>query len=141
LLDEPKGIGRPRVPLTLDADARRLWAEVVTSLPDGLLTRADESALETFAREWATYREADSKIQKTGLLVQSPQGPVRNPLLAVRNQACRNMTIIGGNLGLSPVARARLAAPNTGDDDPMSLLLGMDGDDNGAWATAPKTKQ
>lgn len=119
----------------------RLWREVVASLPAGLLSRADEAALEQFAIEWATFREADDKVQSTGLLVSSPQGDIRNPLLMIRNQAGKAMMNLGMLLGLSPVARARLAVPASSDADPMALLLGDDGNPDGAWSTAPRTKQ
>jgi P27 family predicted phage terminase small subunit len=137
---DPAGLGQPRLPATLGGEAARLWADVVRSLPVGLLSAADNAALEAFAREWQTYREADAMIQKTGLLIQSPQGPLRNPLLSVRNNACRNMTALGSVLGLSPAARARLSAPGHAEDDPMELLLGMEGDPAGAWSTV-KTRQ
>lgn len=74
-------------------------------------------------------------------LVLTPQGLVRNPLLAIQDKAERAMHVAGEAIGLSPVARARLASPdNTGDDDPMALLLGMDGAPDGAWQTEPKGK-
>jgi P27 family predicted phage terminase small subunit len=105
------------------------------------LTRADDAILERFAVAWAEYREVHATITRTGKLVNSPQGPIRNPLLVVRNNAAKEMHAAGSEIGLSPVARARLAAPNAVDDDPMALLLGEDGDPNGAWSTLPKTKQ
>jgi P27 family predicted phage terminase small subunit len=138
---EPAGIGLPTLPAHLKGDSAELWRVTVRSLPDGLLTSADDAALEMFAREWATYREADAGIQRVGYLVNSPQGPIRNPLLTIRNSAMRNASMLGAQLGLSPVARARLAQPNHADDDPMALLLGPDDDPNGAWSTAPKTRQ
>jgi P27 family predicted phage terminase small subunit len=138
LRDDPRGIGRPRLPAALDEAGQRLWLDVVASLPVGLLTAADNVTLQAFVREWQTYLAADAGIQKTGLLVQSPLGPIRNPLLTVRNYACRNMMALGGQLGLSPVARARLAAPGQAEDDPMALLLGPDMDPDGAWSTLPK---
>jgi P27 family predicted phage terminase small subunit len=115
---------------------------IVGSLPVGLLSRADEQALERMAVAWAEFRETKKAIQVTGKLVQSPQGPVRNPLFVIRNQAQREMQYAGEVLGLSPVARARLsAADQTGDEDPLALLLGDDHDPDGAWNTAPRTRQ
>lgn len=139
--EDPHGIGRPRLPDRLTEVQAQLWRDVVASLPVGLLSRADDAALEQFAIEWAVFREADEKIKTTGLLVQSPQGPTRNPLLVIRNQAGKAMMNLGMLLGLSPVARARLAAPATSDSDPMALLLGDDGNPDGAWSTAPRTRQ
>lgn len=138
--EDPQGVGRPRVPSHLTADERKLWADVVASLPVGLLTLADEAVLERMAVAWARFRAANKTIASTGLMVQSPNGPVRNPLIVILNAAAKEMHAAGSELGLSPVARARLAAPNAGDDDPMSLLLGMDNDPDGAWSTASKTR-
>jgi P27 family predicted phage terminase small subunit len=141
LKPDARGIGRPRMPAHLIPEEQELWQDVIASLPVGLLSRADEAALERMAVAWAEFREAQQMIRKTGKLVQSPQGPVRNPLFVIRNQASREMHLAGEVLGLSPVARARLAASETPDDDPMALLLGPDDDPNGAWSTLPKTKQ
>ena len=137
---DPRGLGRPRLPPGLSEVETRLWLDVVASLPVALLSRADEGALERHAVAWAEFRDLQGKIRKTGHLVQSPQGPIRNPLLIAREKATREMHMSGEVLGLSPVARARLAATETAENDPMELLLGMDGE-NGAWSTLPRTKQ
>ena len=141
LKPDPRGIGRPQLPLHLTEVERRLWSDVVASLPIMLLSRADEAVLERMAVAWAEFREVQETIRKTGKLVQSPQGPARNPLLIVREKAAREMHLAGEVLGLSPVARARLTDIETAEDDPMELLLGMDGDPAGAWSTLPRTRQ
>jgi P27 family predicted phage terminase small subunit len=137
--DDPQGLGTPRVPVHLTADERKIWADIVGSLPDGLLSRADDLILERMAVAAARWRAATETIRKSGYLVQSPQGPVRNPLLVVQSVAAREMHAAGSELGLSPASRARLAAPTARDDDPMALLLGMDGDED--WPATPRTKQ
>ena len=139
LPEEPQGIGRPRLPTHLSQDERRLWADVVGSLPVSLLTQADEAILERFAVAWATFREAHRLIKSTGLMIQSVVGPVRNPLLVVRNNAAREMHLAGSEIGLSPVARSRMISAGHEDDDPLALLLGDDGED-GAWATTSRTR-
>ena len=113
--DEPKGIGVPRMPLHLSAEERKIWADIVASLPVGLLTRADELILERMAVATWRFRRTTAMIDKTGDLVQTPQGPMRNPLLVVQSTADKAMHAAGSELGLSPVARARLAAPNAAD--------------------------
>jgi P27 family predicted phage terminase small subunit len=140
---DPRGKGRPREPVTLSGEALELWRDVVSSLPDELLSRADEAHLEAFAREWATYHEADQMIQRTGLLVIRESGEIANPALRIRNDACDRMYRLGGVLGLTPVARARLATstPLGEAPDPMALLLGPDRDPDGAWRSGPKTRQ
>jgi P27 family predicted phage terminase small subunit len=138
LKPDPVGRGEPRPPDCLDADELTLWWDVVHSLPVGLLSRADESTLERMAVAWNQYRQASRMIKETGLMVRHHLGhAVRNPLLPVQRLAGIAMHQAGEMLGLSPVARARLTSDKTGDSDPMELLLGMDGDENGAWSTIP----
>jgi len=137
---DPRGKGRPRPPPGMEGEALGLWRDVVSSLPDELLSRADEAALEAFARAWCTYREADRGIQGNGLLIATASGDRENPLLRIRDRAVDHMHKLGGVLGLSPVARARLSSRDpAGDADPLELLLG--GEPNGAWSTAPKARQ
>lgn len=135
LTAEPQAVGMPRLPVHLTAEEQRLWADVVASLPLGLLTRADEGALERYAVAWSRFRETQIKIRQTGVLVQSSWGPIRNPLLIVQERAAMEMNRAGAELGLSPAARSRMTAPDTAGADPMELLLGPEGDPNGAWAT------
>ncbi|WP_318875205.1 phage terminase small subunit P27 family [Sinorhizobium meliloti] len=124
IYDEPQGLGHPRMPPGLNELAEEMWLDTVSSLPDGVLTRADEAALEAYAVNWSVFRQAREKLDKTGLLVQSPQGPVRNPLLVVMNNAVKAMMSTGSELGLTPAGRARLAHPEKWDSDPITLLLG-----------------
>jgi P27 family predicted phage terminase small subunit len=134
---EPQVFGPPKPPTRLKPDERRLWADVVRSLPVGLLGRADEGVIERYVVAWARFIDATAQIHRIGLMVQSPMGPIRNPLLVVQNVAAKEMHAAGSEIGLSPVARARMASPQNTADDPMALLLGPDGDPDGAWSTLP----
>lgn len=134
LHDEPQGRGRPRIPPGFTPDQIEMWLDVIGSLPDGLLSRADESALETFVWNWDTVRQARLEIDRTGLLIKTPEGYVRNPLLVVLNNAAKLMASYGGQLGLTPVARAKLAHPTKWDDDPLEMLI------NGDDYTPPRKK-
>lgn len=107
-----------------------LWLDVVASLPDGILSSADDGILERYVVAWARFRDAKKRVEETGTLVKSVHGPVRNPLLIVMSQATKEMHAAGGELGLSPVSRARLAALDTFQDDPMAMLLGGAVNDN-----------
>ena len=128
--DDPRGKGRPTVPQHLSADERMLWAHVIRSLPIELLTMADDGVLERYAVAWNTFRQANALIDKDNLTVRSPQGDKPNPLLAVRNVAAKEMHAAGSDLGLSPAARARLSLAVGDAEDPMSLLLGMTGEED-----------
>lgn len=129
--EDPRGVGEPTVPMHLSSEERLMWGHVIASLPEGLLTRADDMAIEGFVVNAVRFRRAHQMIEKTGYMIQSPQGPVRNPLLVVQNNAHKLFHMAGSELGLTPVSRARLATPGEGEDDPMALLLGGDFDPTG----------
>lgn len=143
--ENPAGIGAPEPPKHLSAAELRLWERVVSSLPVGLLTRADEGHLARYAVAWNEFQETCLLIREEGTRVErfrmSQKGVVvnvgmgLNPLLQVRDLAAREMQRSGADLGLSPVSRARMTAAATVDSDPMELLLGPDMHPDGAWST------
>jgi P27 family predicted phage terminase small subunit len=123
--NELVGVGAPQPPAHLTEDQRARWQDVVASLPEGLLSRADEQVLERMAVAWAAFRQACMTITQAGLITRGANGePVRNPLLIVRASAATEMNACGMLLGLSPLARVRLSSPERVDDDPLELLLG-----------------
>lgn len=128
---DPVGKGRPEIPPSLSPEAKRFWAIIVESLPKGLLSRADEGTLEVYVSAWSRYREARRHVMKNGYWI----GNRLNPMKAIQDQAAAEMHKVGGTLGLSPLARARLATEGqTGEEDPLALLLGEDLDPAGAWS-------
>jgi|SRR5215203_1426363 len=128
---EPQG--RPRCPGHLTEAEQARWKDIVASLPVEVLTRADEQVIERMAVAWTAYREACEALRKTGgTLVDRQFGNVvRNPLLIVKKQTVEEMNSCGMQLGLSPAARTRIAAPPEVDDDPLAVLLGPQGK---AWS-------
>jgi P27 family predicted phage terminase small subunit len=133
-------VGRPRVPAEFSEEERELWGAIVRSLPVTLLTGADQSVLERMAIAWARFRDCQRTIKAVGLMVKGAYAPVRNPYIAIQKWAAEEMQACGNALGLSPVARSRITADNSADDDPLSLLL--DGRRDGAYFTpAPVKKQ
>jgi P27 family predicted phage terminase small subunit len=122
---DPKGRGRPSDPKALSPEARPFHAHVVGSLPDNLLSRADDGALEVYAEAWARYRKARRMVEKAGFLVSTEKGrPMQNPLLAIMARAEDVMIKVGAELGLSPVSRARMATFEPPPDDTLKVLLG-----------------
>lgn len=131
--NEAIGVGVPVCNPDLGQDEQKFWWAVVDSLPAGLLTRADEQGLERMAIAWARMWSCTLKIREIGMMVRGPNGtPVRNPLLIVERQAREEMHRAGEVLGLSPVARARITAPDKVGEDPTEQLLG--GIEDGAWS-------
>jgi P27 family predicted phage terminase small subunit len=121
-------VGRPEAPAHLTAEQLARWHDIVGSLPVELLSRADNQVLERMAVAWATFRQTCVAINQAGLLTRGQHGEaVRNPLIAVRKIAALEMDSCGQALGLSPLARTRLTAPDQEDTDPLSVLLGPQG--------------
>jgi P27 family predicted phage terminase small subunit len=117
--------GRPEPPAHLTPAELQRWHEIVASLPDGHLKAADTSTLERMAVAWSTFREATILINQSRLLTRGQHGePTRNPLLIVQKQAAEQMNLCGMSLGLSPLARTRLTAPDQETADPLTILLG-----------------
>jgi P27 family predicted phage terminase small subunit len=125
-------IGQPEAPAHLTAEQLDRWQDIVSSLPVELLSRADHQVLERMAVAWAAFRQTTILINQAGLLTRGQNNePVRNPLLAVRKLATTEMEACGAMLGLSPVARTRLIAPEQENTDPLTVLLGPHGK---AWS-------
>ena len=120
-------LGRPAPPSHLTASQLERWADIVTSLPDELLTAADTSTIERMAVAWATFREATAAIQDRTLTRGRDGNIVRNPLIFVRATAAAEMHACGLLLGLSPLARTRLLAPDQEEPDVLTRLLGSNG--------------
>lgn len=137
---DPRGVGRPQVPAYLKQTEKELFRACLAALPVTILSRADTAILERFAVSWARFRLAHDEVWRVGHMVQSPQGPIINPYIGMMERAAKEMHRAGAELGMSPVARARLATVATVDDDPMSLLLGDDLDPTGAWSTPPRAR-
>ena len=123
------GRGKPRCPDDLSDAQKRCWQAVVRSLPEGILTSADNQVLERMAIAWALHREAARLIREGAVLVKGHDSrPTKNPALTIMRQASQEMELCGTALGLTPYARTRLEAPpEPEDDDPLALLLGENG--------------
>lgn len=122
------GKGLPQPPAHLKPEERRLWLEVLRSLPKGVLSRADVAVLERFVVAWNRFRQCDKRIKDEGLTISTPQGQIKHPLMASIIALGKEMHMSGSDLGLSPVARARLSQATDTDQDPMGWLMG-DNDD------------
>ncbi|HEV2897269.1 MAG TPA: phage terminase small subunit P27 family [Pseudaminobacter sp.] len=136
---EPKGRGKPIVPGHLSAGEQAEYRHVLASAPAAILTAADQALIENYCVAICAAREAHDKLRQTGKLVQGVNGPVVNPFWRLWRQSVDLARIMGSELGLSPASRARLSAKGAEEDDPMALLLGMDGEEE-SCSTAPRTR-
>lgn len=120
---EVQGDGRPLAGDHLSAVERDAFYKLVRSMPVGLYCEADTAALETWAQYLVEYRSCQAAIALTGRMVRGEHGPELHPLIPIRDHAARMLHRLGEALGLSPVARTRLTAPDAFRDDPMTLLM------------------
>lgn len=115
---------RPMPPSYLDEQQLTLWHQIERATPAGVLTLADNQTIERMVVAWSRYRECQHKIGQLSLFMRGSQGQlVMSPLVRIQHLAAREMHLAGEALGLSPVARARISAPENIDNDPLTLLL------------------
>lgn len=101
-----------------------IYRQIEQSMPAGLLTPADSQAIERMAVAWARFRECQRKIATLTMFTRGLVGQLTiSPLVRTQNLAAKEMNLAGEALGLSPVARARISAPDSVDDAPMALLV------------------
>ena len=131
--------GLPVPPANLTRGELGLWRSIVAALPPNLLSGADLSVLERMVVAWARCRTIEKTLKLEGLMIATPQGRIRNPLVPILRDTHTEMHRCGSELGLTPAARARLPGANEPDtDDIMDALLGMDGNLDAAWWENPQ---
>lgn len=112
-------------PTYLGRIAKAMWRRVLPVLEQqSVIERIDANLVENYCSAYEIYREAYESIKKDGVQqaiyrsVQNSAGDVvgkdfmgykRNPATAIYNDASKQMTAIGIQLGLSPKSRADLA--------------------------------
>ncbi|PWE30007.1 phage terminase small subunit P27 family [Maritimibacter sp. 55A14] len=108
----------PRCPAHLSEVAHKEWRRLATPMHEaGILTLADRAALAAYCQAWARWVEAEEKLAATPALLKTPNGHVQqSPWLTVANKQMELMSRYMSELGLTPVARTRLA--NAGDQLP-----------------------
>ena len=121
----------PRCPNHLSATAQREWRRLATPLHEaGVLTLADRAALAAYCQAYGRWAEAETKLAETPALLKTPSGYVQqSPWLSVANKQMELMGRFMAELGLTPVARARLAieVPKTDTFPTMIQLVPYEG--------------
>ena len=101
--------GMPTCPNYLDGVAKKKWREIIKVLGNsGLLTKADADAIAVYCTWFARWRDAETKLAKSGAVISGPSGFYQNPYLAIASRAVSEMRKLGKVLGLDPAARQHL---------------------------------
>jgi len=109
----------PEPPPFLDSYARDEWWRVAPELHRlGLLTMLDVSPLAVYCEAYDRWRTAEEALavmregdeETHGLMIKTAEGNARaNPLVKIAADAAGAMIAVAGLLGMTPVARSRLA--------------------------------
>ncbi|MGF6607065.1 P27 family predicted phage terminase small subunit [Paraburkholderia sp. WSM4175] len=119
--NEPKPAKTPPpAPAHLDARARAEWDRLVPELfAAGLLTSIDGAALAAYCNAFSRWAEAEEALAKmrardeltSALMIKTKSGnAIQNPLVGTSNRAMLLMCRFAAEFGMTPAARARLAA-------------------------------
>ena len=110
----------PEPPDFLNDEARAEWERIGEELHRlRLLTVADTKSLAAYCQAYGRWADAERALKRMvdrdpvtkGLMVKGSLGnPVQNPLVKVAANAARDMVRYAAEFGLTPAARARIAA-------------------------------
>src|SRR5436190_22712494 len=113
----------PAPPAYLTGDARELWELRALELHTlGLLTTIDEEPFAILCQAYGRWRDAERALarlaavdtQTSGLMIRTTGGnAIQNPLVGTANKAMRDFIRYAAEFGLTPSARARIAAGPT----------------------------
>ena len=107
-------------PKHLKGYARELWNRVIKELKlSGVdFTVADVAAAEQACIMYQRAREAGDKLNEDGLVIATSDGGYKqNPYVVIERHSTGEYLKLAGQLGLTPVARARLGGESDGDKD------------------------
>jgi P27 family predicted phage terminase small subunit len=115
LLREPQPKSAPKCPSPpahLSEYAVQEWKRVSGELwALGLLTILDETSFAAYCQSYGLWRLAEERLASEDLVAPgSERNKVVNPVLKIACQAARDLIRFGSEFGLTPSARARVAA-------------------------------
>lgn len=103
----PEGEVTP--PEDLSSDARAVWDRLASDLIRvGVLTPWDVDAFRITCEALARYQQATKLVNGSALLVQGPNGLIKNPALAVQREAETTFAQYAARFGLTPSDRSQL---------------------------------
>jgi len=116
----------PQAPDHLSSVARAEWKRVVREAGlANMLSVLDRAGLAAYCEAWARWVACERALQKMaetdpvthGLLIKTPNGAQRNPLLIAANTTMKLMLTAASEFGFTPASRSRVAANDAPDED------------------------
>ena len=113
----------PKAPSWLSKIGKEEWNKVTNQLYNlEMLYSVDLSLVCAYCNEMSLYLECEMKLRKENRIdeFQSSEGTVlrrqASPLVKMKNDALNNSLKLAAQFGLTPVARASIAAPVTNNN-------------------------
>jgi P27 family predicted phage terminase small subunit len=129
--DEPQPKGNlSDAPDWLSDGQKEIWEYAIQNAPVGLLKMLDQSILEAWVVAKSMHQYANTKVQKHGQLVKTPNGNwIQNPYLSILNKQAIIMMKAVNEMGFSPASRTRVKVEiDKGKTNPFDDLKQFDGD-------------
>lgn len=115
---EPRPFGGPVRPSVMSPAAKKIWAKLIISMPDGVYTSADSFLLAAYCEAVARHDIATKAIMTGEATVEGSTGQVKvNPWFREQADAARLIVTLGAKLGLDPVSRQHIQSDKAGPDD------------------------
>ncbi|MFC3079504.1 phage terminase small subunit P27 family [Phenylobacterium terrae] len=119
---EPKPTNTPKPPSTISPGALAVWKRIVSTMPAGVYAATDENLLAAYCEAVAGWREATEAIKTQGRYVNGSTGQlVISPAVKDQNTQADQMNRLGARLGLDPVSRQNINAPETEEDNEFNI--------------------
>lgn len=114
-------------PAHLSGYALEVWHRVVRSMPPGVYAPTDADTLAAYCVACDTHAKAVWALEIEGHVLQTPYGPKRNPWGTIGSQARQQIATLGTRLGLDPMARENIHAPERPVTSKFTGLVGING--------------
>jgi P27 family predicted phage terminase small subunit len=122
--------GMPIMPAFLDGIAKGEWDRLSPILySSGVLTEVDGACLAAYCQAFARWEIAERALKAfadndpltKGIMLKTAAGnAVENPVYSAAKSALRDMLRAAAELGITPVARARIEGKGTAQSDPIA---------------------
>jgi phage terminase small subunit len=127
-LDAPGELSGKRPPAWMNEAQRKLWRELLTDAPRGVLRRIDHALLANYVELLDRYvrlveaqRQLD-RAQPMPFLVKSPTGAALSPYLRAINHYVLLLTRLASEMGFTRAGLPVPGAAESADDDGWNML-------------------
>lgn len=109
---EPKPEGDLAEPPDWMTDNQKaIWRKLMDEAPPGLLKKIDESIVTVWVTACDTFRQACTKLARTGILTKVPNSPIpiQSPYLPIMTKQGQIMMKAASEMGFTPTTRSRIS--------------------------------